>query len=195
MNKTLFFIFVIHNDYTPESDSNSIYLKEYDNGGYSLWGGGYEDIPAVYSMKINNGDFITLSTEENPLPVEIAALRERDGRSGAIVDDFRAALRRALLDEVEPQARTAPDDGRRVDAEAAHLVPRRDPERILRKLRDERRVVTVVRERHRHVRLAARVGHLELVRLHEAVVALGIEAHHDFTECDDLFHCLIVLIV
>ena len=125
---------------------------------------------------------------QNLLPVEVLPGRERDRAAGAVVDDLRGALRGALLREVDAKAGPAPDDVVGPHAEPTQLVARGAAERILRQLRHERGRIAVVRKRHSDVRLAARVGDLELVRLDEAVVALRIEAHHDFAECDNLFH-------
>ena len=120
-------------------------------------------------------------------PVEVAAPREGDGRSRAVVDDLRRTLRRALLDEVDAEARPAPDDVLRLDAEAPHRVPRRLAQRVRWKLRHERGIQPEVRERDGDVGLAARVGRLEAFRLDETGVSLGVEAHHDLAKRHD-FH-------
>lgn len=62
-------LFIIHNDYSPEEGHKSIYLKEYD-GGYSVWGSGYEEIAAVYSLKINDGEAVALGLDDTDKPVD-----------------------------------------------------------------------------------------------------------------------------
>ena len=54
-------------------------------------------------------------------------------------------------------------------------------------LGDEVHVDAVVRQRHRHVGLAAAVGVLEGISLHEAQMIVGLQADHDLTKGND-FH-------
>ena len=122
---------------------------------------------------------------EDLRPVEILAGGRGDRGTGAVVDDLRGTLGGALLDEIDAETRTAPDDVLRVDAETTHLVARGGAKRVVGEFRDVRGVHAVVGKRHGHVRLAARVGALEFVRLDKPEVALRVQAHHDFTEADD----------
>ena len=59
---------IIHNDFTPEGSDYSVFLKTYSDGGYSIWAAGYEETPAVYTMKLNNGEAITLDLDEAGKP-------------------------------------------------------------------------------------------------------------------------------
>ena len=129
------------------------------------------------------GEVEPLRALQDLLPVEVAALRKRDGGARAVIDNLGRTLRRALLDEVESEARSAPDDVRRIHAEVPYRVPRRLAERVFGKLCHERGVKPVVGKRHGNIRLAAGVARLELFRLHEPEIPLGVQAHHYFTEC------------
>ena len=61
---------IIHNDYTPEIGHNSIYLKTYTDGGYSIWAAGYEETPAVYTMTVGDSAPVTLELYNDGKPEE-----------------------------------------------------------------------------------------------------------------------------
>lgn len=61
---------IIHNDYTPEIGHNSIYLKSYTDGGYSIWAAGYEETPAVYTMTVGDSAPVTLELHNDGKPEE-----------------------------------------------------------------------------------------------------------------------------
>ena len=134
------------------------------------------------------GEVEPVGAGEDLVPVEVRALRERDGGAGTVVDDLGGALGGALLDEVDAETRTAPDDVLRVDAETADLVASGGAKRVVGELRDVARVHAVVREGDGDVRLSARIARLELLGLHEPQIAFGVETHHDFAKTDNTLH-------
>ena len=136
----------------------------------------------------NAGEVEPVGTLEDLVPVEVGSGGQSDGGTGAVIDDLGSTLRSALLHEIDAQTGTAADDHAGVNAKAAQLVDGALTNLVSGNLGDESSVHAVVGQRHSHVGLAAGIGGLELVGLHETQIALGIQAHHDFAKGNNLLH-------
>lgn len=73
--------FAIHSSFTPEADGKSIYLKEYEDGGYSVWVNGYHTNPAALMGLAGDfkvGQTMTLNDEQTEYSIKNVHLTKED---------------------------------------------------------------------------------------------------------------------
>ena len=122
------------------------------------------------------------------VPVDVAGLGFRDGRTRAVIDDFGGTLHSASFQIVDAHAAVLADNLSGINAEAAQFADAGIADIVGGQHGHERGFHAVVRQRNRHVRLAAAEGRFKGGRLEQALIRRGLEAKHDFAERYNLSH-------
>ena len=125
------------------------------------------------------------------VPVEVGGGGLLNGGVSPVVDAHGAALRGALLIEVDAHTVAAPDDHGGVHAVAAQGVHRRLADGVGGQLGDVGGVQAVVGQGDGYIGLTAAEGELQVIGLDEALVVVGLEPDHQLAEGNDFCHDLI----
>ena len=115
-------------------------------------------------------------------PIKIPGSTFRDSRMCPVVYDLAGPLVCATLQELYAHPITRPTDIADINAEAAHFADTRFRNIVARQRRHERRIESVVGERHRHVGLAAAERRFERRRLEETLMSGRLEPQHDLAK-------------
>ena len=122
---------------------------------------------------------------EDVVPVKVSRGSFLNGGVCTVIDADAAALRSALLVEVDAHAVAAAGDLAGVNAVAAQAVHSRLADGMGGQFGDVGHVDAVVGQRHSHVGLAAAEGELQMVGLNKTLVVIGLQTNHQFAEGDN----------
>ncbi len=124
------------------------------------------------------------------VPVKVGGGSLLNGGVGPVVNAHAAALRSALLVEVNAHPVAAADDLGGVHAITAQGVHRRLTDGVGGELGDIHGVQAVIGQGHGHVGLAAAEGEFQVVGLDKPLVVVGLETDHELAEGDYFRHII-----
>ena len=155
--------------------------------------GGLTGIPTgghhVFSQgRGDAGEMEPFGPRKDGIPVEILRLGLLDGGVGPVVDAHGTPLGSTLFIEINAHPVAATDNFGGIHAVAPQAVHRRLADGVGRELGDVGHIHTVIGQGHRYVGFAAAEGEFHMVALDKALVVVGLQTQHQFTEGNDFCH-------
>ena len=139
------------------------------------------------------GEVEPFCTLENGIPVEIGRRSHLNGGVCTVIDADRAALRSALLVEVDTHTFATTDDLGGVYTVTAQRVDSGLTDGVGGQLGNKSSIHTIVCQGDGNVCFAATESEFHMVTLNKALVVIRLQTQHQFAKSNDFCHDILIL--